>query len=115
MQTNTHNKQLKYSKNAKIKSFTDEIEVQYSEMPRTVQNQVDEYFSLANQYRCAYPPVFADEQQYLPTSAMAQAVVEQQQAATQAATDAKTSAIADDVAKALVIGVGVFVLIKLLS
>lgn len=104
----TQNKQIKVSDKTTIKSFTDEIQIDYTP---SVQHQKDEIFTLANQFRCAYPPIFADEQQYLPTTAMAQALVIEQQAI-ESAQDKKTK---EDIAKLLLIAAGVFVVIKLLS
>jgi len=130
----TQNKQIKVSKDTVIKSFTNEIQVDYT--PTSTLQKYD-LNSLANQYRSAYPPVFADDSWYLPTGNMAQA--QQPIVSEPMATDSVTIATApiaqsiaqtisnvtsgqpitnqqkDDIGKALLIALGIFVLIKIVS
>jgi len=134
----TQNKQIKVSKDTVIKSFTNEVEVDY--IPSSTLQKYD-INALANQYRTPYPPVFADDSWYLPTSdstaqTQAQPIVSEP---TAMATDSVTIATApiaqsiaqtitnvtsgqpitnqqkDDIGKALLIALGIFVLIKIVS
>ena len=61
----TQNKQIKISKDTVIKSFTDDIRVDYSQPTPLSKFDVN---AMANQYRTPYPPVFADDSWYLPTA-----------------------------------------------
>jgi surface antigen len=144
----TQNKQIKVSKDTVIKSFTNEIQVDYAP---SAQRQKDQIYAEANQYRCAYPPVFADDSWYLPTASNTAQV--QVQVTTKSssipdfadsitnATNSVTNAInnapigqsiaqsitnvtngqpitaqqKDDLGKALLIALGIFVVIKIVS
>jgi hypothetical protein len=113
---------LKYSKDAVIKGFTgmpDQFKLygqdnQFADAVfRTPEQRVNEINAMANNCRWNNQPIFADESQFLPVNkemlvASGMAVVAKKPEPPQKAQD-------DTLMNAALIGVGVFVLYKLLS
>ena len=129
----TQNKQIKISKDTVIKSFTDDIRVDYSQPTPLSKFDVN---AMANQYRTPYPPVFADDSWYLPTApavkvttttnttnpidsvTMATAPIAQSvaQSITNVANGQPISTKQkEDLGKIILVAIGIFVLIKIVS
>lgn len=112
------NMSLKYSKNAVIKSFSASNEAvgnaQFADdVTLTPLQRVDEINTQANNCRWWYEPTFADESKYLPVSkqADADAVV----VVAGLTTPPNKSAEDNELMNVLLVGLGVFVIYKLLS
>lgn len=107
---------LKYSKNAVIKSFSASNEFVGNanfadDVSKTPLQRVDEINAKANNCRGWYEPTFADESKYLPVSKDGTAVV----IAAALTTPPNKSAEDDELMNVLLVGLGVFVIYKLLS
>lgn len=106
---------LKYSKNAVIKSFSASNEAvgnaQFADdVTLTPLQRVDEINTQANNCRSWYEPTFADESKYLPVSKKADAVI-----IAASLTTPPNKAEDNELMNVILVGLGVFVIYKLLS
>ena len=114
---------LKYSKDAVIKGFTGipnqfklygEDNTFTDEVVRTPQQRVNEINAIANNCRMFNQPIFADESQFLPVDK--NALINTEIAVVVGKKPEPPKKAQDDtLMNALLLGVGVFVLFKLLS
>ena len=110
---------LKYSPNAIIKNFATADIVPYSEQSSTPEQQKEKLFSIANECRGGWYPIFEDDQKVLSTQAQATPTTTIQTSETnyQSKEDLtmppKRKGL--DVGEAIILGVGAFIVIKILS
>ena len=115
-------KNLKYAPNAVIKNFATDDIVQYEQPTITPEQQKEKIFAMANECRGGWYQVFSDESKVLPSQ------VQQAQATpttTIQTSDTNYQSTAGltmppkrkglDVGEAIILGVGAFIVIKLLS
>jgi hypothetical protein len=112
------NKQLRYDKDVvKVGFSADGVNTNYANVPPTPQDLKNYIYTLANKCRANYEPIYVDNTKYLPVSpATTQA---ESVAVAPANTTCKScdenKQRSDMMAKALLVGAGVFVLYKLIA
>ena len=111
-------KNLKYAPNAVIKNFATADDVQFSDHPTaTPEQQKDKIFAIANECRGGWYPVFTDESKVLPQSQATPTTIQTSETNYQS-TEGLTMPPKRkglDVGEAIILGVGAFIVIKLLS
>jgi hypothetical protein len=105
---------LTYSKDAVVKGFSNFEQHNGSfadDVLRTPEERIDEIFTIANRCRGWYEPVFKDQSKYLPVSTNSASSV------SVVAQTKPPSKVNDnnDLLKLLLVGAGVFIIIKSLS
>lgn len=115
---------LKYSKNAVIKGFTgipDQFELYgqnntfVGDIPKTVQEQVNEINMIANDCRGWYKPIFSGESQYLPVSKPQDVSTIVAEVVLKSAPEPPKKKEENVMVNALILGASIFVLYKILS
>ena len=116
-------KNLKYAPNAVIKNFATADIVQYERPTTTPEQQKEKIFAIANECRGGWYPIYSDDTnldytkvqskaQVIPTTTIQTSETNYQ--STEGLTmPPKTKGL--DVGEAIILGVGAFILIKLLS
>ena len=122
---------IKYSKNAIIKGFTG-IPDQFAlygqdntfvgDVPKTIQEQVTQINSIANDCRDWYKPIFSGESQYLPvnkpqdvSTIVAEIELKSLSPNEKSAPKPPNKKEENEIINALILGAGIFVLYKILS
>lgn len=120
---------LKYSPNATIKNFATADIVEYPEQTATPEQQKEKIFSMANECRGGWYPIFEDDSKVLgiqSQSVQSQSVQSESTPTTTIQTDPtnyqskveltmppKRKGL--DIGEAIILGVGAFIVIKILS
>jgi len=103
---------LECSKNAVVKGFSNFEQHKGSfadDVLRTPEERIEEIFTIANRCRGWYEPIYADQSNYLPVSKKAAVVVADTKP------PIKMVDVNNDLLKLLLVGAGVFIIIKILS
>ena len=121
---------IKYSKNAVIKGFTG-IPDQFAlygqdntfvgDIPKTIQEQVNQINTIANDCRDWYKPIFSGESQYLPVNKPQDVSTIVAEIELKSVNELKSAPKPpnkkeeNEIINALILGAGIFVLYKILS
>jgi hypothetical protein len=108
---------LKYAPNAVIKNFATDDIVQYEQPTTTPEQQKEKIFAMANECRGGWYPVYSDDTKFLPQAQATPTTIQTSETNYQS-TEGLTMPPKRkglDVGEAIILGVGAFIVIKLLS
>jgi hypothetical protein len=108
---------LKYAPNAVIKNFATADIVQYEQSTTTPEQQKDKIFAMANECRGGWYPIYSDDTKVLPQAQATPTTIQTSETNYQSKEELtmppKRKGL--DIGEAIILGVGAFIVIKLLS